>query len=165
MTDDTRKLDPNRDRLIELKLDETSIARGNRDIDQEREIAIYDLLDDNAFGLIGHDRGPYRLLLGISEERLVFDVSNEPGDAVAAHMLSLSPFRRIVKDYFMVCETYFEAIKTAPPSRIEAIDMGRRGLHNEGSTLLLTRLEGKVQTDFDTARRLFTLICALHWKG
>ncbi|MBI1386447.1 MAG: UPF0262 family protein [Rhizobiales bacterium] len=154
-----------RDRLIEVVLDAASIARQNRDIEHEREIAILDLLDANAFRLQGIERGPYRLLLGLSDDRLVFDVSDEERAPVIVHALSLNPFRRIVKDYFLICESYFEAIRTAPPSRIEAIDMGRRGLHNDGSQLLRTRLESKILLDENTARRIFTLICALHWKG
>jgi uncharacterized protein (UPF0262 family) len=152
-------------RLIEIKLDETSLGRGTPDIEHEREVAIYDLLDTNAFALDGRDDGPYSLLLSIAEDRLVFSVGNASGPAIATHLLSLSPFRRIVKDYFLICETYFQAIKTAPVSRIEAIDMGRRGLHDEGSKLLQERLKGKITVDFPTARRLFTLVCALHWRG
>jgi uncharacterized protein (UPF0262 family) len=152
-------------RLIEVTLDEASIGRNTPEVEHERKVAIVDLLDDNHFDLKEGPPGPYRLKLAIVEQRLVFNVADEAGAPVAAHILSLSPFRRIVKDYFMVCATYFEAIKTAPPSRIEAIDMGRRGLHDEGSKLLIERLDGKITMDFNTARRLFTLLCALHWKG
>ena len=127
--------------------------------------AIYDLLEGNAFALDGRDDGPYALVLSMAEDRLVFSVGTASNPALATHLLSLSPFRRIVKDYFMICESYFQAIKTAPVSRIEAIDMGRRGLHDEGSRLLQERLKGKITVDFPTARRLFTLVCALHWKG
>ena len=154
-----------RDYLLEISLDQGSIARQNRDIEQEREIAILDLLDSNCFKVGELDRGPYRLLLSIMDDRLAFNVSDEAADPVIVHALSLNPFRRIVKDYFMICESYFEAIKTAPAARIEAIDMGRRGLHNDGSQLLMTRLKGKLSVDMNTARRLFTLVCALHWKG
>ena len=152
-------------RLIELVLDEQSIGRRSADIDHERKVAIFDLLESNMFALQPPARGPYRLNLAIAERRLVFSVSDEPGNSVGIFMLSLSPFRRLIKDYFLVCESYYDAIKTAPPSRIEAIDMGRRGLHDEGSHLLIERLKGKIDVDFDTARRLFTLICALHWRG
>lgn len=152
-------------RLVEVILDESSIERSTPDIDHERAIAIYDLIAENHFEPVGDDRGPYRLKLSVVEKKLVFEISRENGDPVVTHILSLGPFRRVVKDYFLICESYFEAIKTASPSQIEAIDMGRRGVHNEGSQLLLDRLEGKVAIDFDTARRLFTLVCALHWKG
>lgn len=156
---------PSTSRLLEVVLDEASIARATPDVEHERKVAIFDLIEENVFALEEHDRGPYRLMLSIAENRLVFGVGDEQGDPVTSFMFSLSPFRRIVKDYFLVVETYHEAIKTAPPSRIEAIDMGRRGLHDEGSQLLMERLNGKISVDFDTARRLFTLICALHWKG
>ena len=157
--------DKPRSRLIEVKIDEGSIARASADVEHERTVAIWDLLQDNRFAPVGHDDGPYRLTLGIADNRLAFDIRDEAAHPVAIHLLSLSPFRRIVKDYFFVCESYFAAIRTSTPSQIEAIDMGRRGLHNDGSQVLLDRLAGKVETDFDTARRLFTLICALHWKG
>jgi len=152
-------------RLVAITLDEGSIGRSNADVEHERAVAIYDLLEDNVFAPTGHDRGPYTLHLGITENRLAFDIRLSDGAAVIVHMLSLTPFRKIVKDYFLICDSYYQAIRTAMPSQIEAIDMGRRGLHDEGSRLLMDRLEGKVQVDFDTARRLFTLICVLHWKG
>ena len=152
-------------RLVAVTLDENSIGRGGPDIEHERAIAIYDLLDDNVFAPVGHDGGPYALHLGIADNRLVFDIRAPDGTPVIAHLLSLTPFRRIVKDYFMICDSYYQAIRTATPDRIEAIDMGRRGLHDEGSRLLQERLRRKVRIDFDTARRLFTLICVLHWKG
>jgi len=152
-------------RLIEVRLDEKSISRSaNANIDHEREVAIYDLLDANSFRLEGHPDGPYRLLLGTLDDRLVFNVSNEAGTHLVAHVLSFSPLRRIMKDYFIVCDTYYAAIKSAPPSRIQAVDMGRRGLHDEGGRILAERLEGKITLDHDTARRLFTLICALQSK-
>ncbi len=153
------------ERLVEIHLDESSLGVTTPEVRHERDVAIFDLLETNYFSVVGHRTGPYRLDLSISEGRLVFRISTLAGAHVTAVLLSLKPFRRIVKDYFLVCESYFEAIKSAPPSRIEAIDMGRRGLHDEGSRLLMSRLEGKVEVDFDTARRLFTLICALHWKG
>jgi len=152
-------------RLVKVTLDDASIARSGPDIEHERRIAIYDLLEDNTFSLLGHDGGPYALHLAIVENRLVFDIRLADGSPVVAHHLSLTPLRRIVKDYFMVCDSYYQAIRTASAAQIEAIDMGRRGLHNEGSELLMERLKDKVVVDLDTARRLFTLICVLHWKG
>lgn len=152
-------------RLVSVVLDEESIGRGNLDIEHERSVAIYDLLEANSFAVAGHEGGPYALKLSIQDRRLVFEVSEEGDGPVVTHILSLTPFRRIVRDYFLICDSYFQMIRTASPSRIEAVDMGRRGLHNEGSRLLMERLDGKVEVDFDTARRLFTLICVLHWKG
>src|SRR6476659_4577514 len=160
-----RELSPEQARLIEVKLDASSIGANSSDVEHEREVAIFDLLERNTFALEGHDGGPYTLNLSVAENRLVFSVGDANHAPITHVMLSLSPFRRLVKDYFLLCETYYQAIKTAPPSRIEAIDMGRRGLHDEGSTLLMERLKGKVLVDIATARRLFTLICALHWKG
>ncbi|MEX0591287.1 MAG: UPF0262 family protein [Xanthobacteraceae bacterium] len=154
-----------RRRLVAVVLDEASIGRANPDVEHERAIAIYDLIEENRFEPLGHNGGPYALKIALIETRLVFEVTREDGAPVITHMLSLTPFRRVVKDYFLVCESYYAAIKTESPSRIEAIDMGRRGLHNDGSKLLIERLKDKVAVDFDTARRLFTLICALHWKG
>ncbi|WP_026379760.1 UPF0262 family protein [Afifella pfennigii] len=152
------------DRLIAVELDD-SIGRGPPDIEHERAVAIFDLIDENRFAPIGDTEGPYRLNLAIAERRLVFDVRQEDGTPVMTHILSLTPFRKIVKDYFVICESYYEAIKMGSPSRIEAIDMGRRGVHDEGSRLLQERLAGKIEVDFDTARRLFTLVCVLHWRG
>ncbi|MEO1719323.1 MAG: UPF0262 family protein [Pseudomonadota bacterium] len=152
-------------RLTEILLDETSIRRNNPNVEHEREVAIYDLLDANDFRLVGGPDGPYKLRLSLVEDRLVFQVMDEAGADLMAHMLALSPFRRVIRDYFAVCDSYYQAIKTAPPSRIQAIDMGRRGLHDEGSRILVERLSGKISVDHDTARRLFTLICALRWKG
>ena len=154
-----------RKKLIAVDLDDSSIGRSTPDIEHERAVAIYDLLEENAFAPHGHDGGPYKLNLSIVERRLVFDIVDEGDERVATHILSLSPFRKIVKDYFLICESYYQAIKTATPSQIEAIDMGRRGVHNEGSETLTARLDGKIDMDFDTARRLFTLICVLHWRG
>ena len=156
---------PDRKRLVKVSLDENTIGAASRDIEHERAIAIYDLIEENSFSPVGHDGGPYCLALQVVENRLVFDIRTESGDPVIAHYLSLSPFRRLVKDYFLVCESYYQAIRTATPSHIEAIDMGRRALHNEGSELLQQRLKNKVAVDFDTARRLFTLLTVLHWKG
>ena len=151
--------------LVEVTLDEKSIGRSNSDVEHERAVAIYDLIEQNTFAPEGHKGGPYTLMLGIAEGRLVLDIKTAKGEAVMAHFLSMTPFRRIVKDYFMICDSYYQAIRTATPSQIEAIDMGRRGLHDEGSRVLMERLRKKVHVDFDTARRLFTLVCVLHWKG
>lgn len=154
------------DCLVQVVIDEVSIGRSGPAIDHERQVAIHDLLEGNSFALVGHSLGPYALTLAVVERRLVFDVRTaRSGEPVAAHMLALSPLRRAVKDYHLICDSYYEAIKTASPSQIEAIDMGRRGLHNDGSSLLMERLDGKIAIDFETARRLFTLICVLHWKG
>jgi len=154
-----------KDRLIEVTLDENSIARSTPDIEHERAIAIYDLIEENEFKLDSADSGPYKLVIGIIETKLYFDIKTEGDERIVTHVLSLTPFRKIIKDYFLICESYYEAIKTASPSQIEAIDMGRRGVHNEGSQILMERLSGKITVDMDTARRLFTLVCALHWKG
>ena len=159
---------PRRERadcLSAITLDEASIGRSNRDVEHERAVAIYDLLAENKFKPAGHESGPYTLQLGISGNRLVFDIRTADGAPIVAHMLSLAPFSRIVKDYFTVCDSYYAAIRTATPDRIEALDMGRRALHDEGSRIVVERLRRKVELDFDTARRLFTLITVLHWKG
>jgi uncharacterized protein (UPF0262 family) len=150
--------------LVAVNLDENSIGRSNRDVEHERAVAIYDLLEDNFFAP-GDVDGPFALNLSITGSRLMFDIRREDGTPVIAHLLSLSPLRRIVKDYFTVCDSYYEAIRTATPDRIEALDMARRALHDEGSQILMERLKRKVNVDFDTARRLFTLVCVLHWKG
>lgn len=151
-------------RLIDVVLDE-SIGRSTPDIEHERAVAIFDLIEENSFRPVGHDGGPYKLRLSLVDSRLVFAISDEKDAEVVTHILSLTPFRRIVKDYFLICESYYEAIRTATPSHIEAIDMGRRGIHNDGSQTLMDRLAGKIDMDFDTARRLFTLVCVLHWRG
>lgn len=148
--------------IVNVTLDEKSVVRRNPDIEHERAVAIYDLLEQNTFAPIGDYSGPYSLHLRLEENRLIFDIRSVEEQPLGNVALALAPFRRIVKDYFTVCETYFDAIKTASPSRIEAIDMGRRGLHNEGSEVLRERLAGKVAVDFDTSRRLFTLLCVLH---
>lgn len=152
-------------RLASIVLDEASIARGNPDQEHERAIAIYDIMEENRFSVPDHPGGPYALRLAITENRLAFEVSTVDGSGSITHHLSLTPFRRVIKDYEMICGSYYTAIRSASPAQIEAIDMGRRGLHNEASELLVERLAGKVELDFDTARRLFTLIYALHWKG
>jgi uncharacterized protein (UPF0262 family) len=152
-------------RLAAVTVDESSIGRSSRDVEHERAVAIYDLIADNTFRPLGHDSGPYALQLGISGNRLVFDIRAADGTPVIAHMLSLAPFRRIVKDYFTVCDSYYAAIRTSTPDRIEALDVGRRALHDEGSIIVMERLKRKVEIDFDTARRLFTLLTVLYWKG
>jgi len=152
-------------RVIAVTLDEESIGRSGPDIEHERAIAIYDLVEKNVFAPEGGHSGPFTLHLGITGNRLMFDIRREDGTPCVVHLLSLTPFRRIVKDYFMICDSYYQAIRTATPDKIEAIDMGRKGVHDEGSRTLMERLEGKVRVDFETARRLFTLISVLHWKG
>jgi uncharacterized protein (UPF0262 family) len=151
-------------RLIAVTLDDASFGRASPDIEHERAVAIYDLVEESSFALADHT-GPYKLVLRLVDQRLVFDVRAADDAPLVAHALSLTPFRRVVKDYFMICDSYRTAIRSALPSRIEAIDMGRRGIHNEGSEILRARLKGKVDLDLDTARRLFTLICVLHWRG
>ena len=152
-------------KLVAITLDETSIGRGASEQEHERAIAIYDLIESNSFAVTGHEGGPYALQVGLRSNQLLLDIRDAAGSPVIAHLLSLSPFRRVVKDYFLVCESYYAAIKTASAAQIEAIDMRRRGLHDEAAELLIERLNGKIDVDFDTARRLFTLITALHWKG
>lgn len=155
----------NQDRLIEVTLDDASIAKATPDVEHERAVAIFDLIEENSFKPVGDVGGPYKLVLSVVDTKLVFDISRENDEKVIMHVLSLSPFRKVIKDYFLICESYYDAIRTSTPSQIEAIDMGRRGLHNEGSQTLNDRLEGKIEIDFDTARRIFTLICVLHWRG
>lgn len=155
-------------RLFNVEIDDRALPPPTPEIEQERKVAIFDLLEENSFGLPardGHDipPGPYNLLLAIRERRLVFDVTTQTGTKAAEFHLSLGPFRQVVKDYFQICESYFDAVKKLPPSQIEAIDMGRRGIHNEGARVLQERLEGKAEVDTDTSRRLFTLICVLHF--
>ncbi len=152
-------------RLSDVSLD-SSIGRSTPDVEHERAVAIYDLIEENSFYPVGDTgEGPYKLKLSLVETRLVLTIMRTDDAPIITHILSLTPFRRIVKDYFLICESYYEAIRTSAPSQIEAIDMGRRGLHNEGSQTLMDRLSGKIEIDFDTARRLFTLICVLHWRG
>ena len=155
-------------RICHIEIDERGLARPTAEIEQERKVAIFDLLEENSFALPRReDRpipdGPYRLGLAIREGRLVFSLATEAEAQAGEFHLSLGPFRQVVKDYFQICESYFEAVKKLPPSQIEAIDMARRGIHNEGARVLQERLEGKAEVDIDTARRLFTLICVLHW--
>ena len=151
-------------RIVDVALDEESVARRSPEVEHERAVAMFDLLEENDFALVGAP-GPYRLRIGVFEQRLVFDVRDNDDKKLRDIILSLTPFRKVVKDYFLICESYYAAIKKLSPSQIEALDMGRRGLHNEGSELLIERLEGKIDLDLGTARRLFTLICALHIKA
>lgn len=157
-------------RISQIDLDDGNLPPPTPEIEQERKVAIFDLIEENSFVLPQRDtravpEGPYHLGLAIRDKRLVFDVATEAGDKAAEFHLSLSPFRQVVKDYYQICESYFNAVKTLPPSQIETIDMARRGIHNEGSRVLQERLEGKAEVDTDTARRLFTLICVLHFGG
>ncbi|GAA3865332.1 UPF0262 family protein [Celeribacter arenosi] len=157
-------------KLVSITIDDAGLAAPTPEIEQERKVAIFDLLEDNSFTLPEREdrsipKGPFKLLLCIRERRLVFDISDTGDDQVAEFHLSLGPFRQVVKDYFQICESYFDAVKKMPPSQIEAIDMARRGIHNEGARVLQERLDGKADVDIDTARRLFTLICVLHWGG
>ena len=154
-----------RSHLVAVTLDEASIGRGNPDQEHERAIAIYDIVEANSFRIPDDDRGPYALHLSLLEKKLCFDIRTADGERVMTHVLSLTPFRRVIRDYDMICNSYYQAIRSASPAQIEAIDMGRRGLHDEAAELLIQRLDGKVVIDFDTARRLFTLIFALHWRG
>jgi uncharacterized protein (UPF0262 family) len=152
-------------RIVKVELDEDSTARRTPEVEQERAVAIFDLIEDNSFAPAIEHPGPYHLRLSIEENRLVFAI-RDTGDAeLHRFILSLTSFRRIVKEYFDICDSYYRAIRSASPSQIEAIDMGRRGLHNEGSEILKERLKGKVEIDHNTARRLFTLICALYIRA
>ncbi|KQT87906.1 UPF0262 family protein [Aurantimonas sp. Leaf443] len=152
-------------KLIEVELDET-IGRATPDIEHERAVAIFDLIEENRFDPAGAPEGAeFKLRLSLADKRLVFDIRDAAGAPVVTHILSLTPFRRVIKDYFLICDSYYEAIRSATPSQIEAIDMGRRGIHNDGSQTLMDRLKGKIGVDLDTARRLFTLICVLHWRS
>ncbi len=157
-------------RICHIEIDDRGLPAPTPEIEQERRVAIFDLLEDNSFALPQRNdhespQGPYRLGLAIRDRRLVFDITTELADRAAEFHLSLGPFRQVVKDYFQICESYFEAVRKLPPGRIEAIDMARRGIHNEGARVLQERLEGKAEIDMDTARRLFTLICVLHFGG
>jgi uncharacterized protein (UPF0262 family) len=157
-------------KIVQINLDDRNLPPPTPEIDQERKVAMFDLLEDNSFSIPARDDrevppGPYKLALSIKERRLVFDLTQENDEPAGAFLLSLGPFRQVVKDYFQICESYFDAVKTLPPSQIETIDMARRGIHNEGARVLQERLEGKAEIDNDTARRLFTLICVLHFGG
>ena len=161
--------DPSQQRIISIDLDEGSIIWRNPDVEQERRVAIFDILEENKFvPQRGHPdgyAGPYRLKLRVEEGRLIFEISREDGSPLEAIILGLGRFRRPIRDYFAICDSYYQAIKTATAQQIETVDMARRGLHNEAAEMLMDRLDGKIAVDFDTARRLFTLICVLHIKG
>lgn len=152
-------------RIVDIQLDAGSIVRWSREVDHERQVAIFDILEKNHFELVDGFEGPYCIGLSLREANLVMTISREDDSQEHEHSLSMRPFRKLIKDYFLICESYFEAIRMATPSRIEAIDMGRRGLHNEGATLLIDTLDGKIKVDTETARRLFTLICVLHIRA
>jgi uncharacterized protein (UPF0262 family) len=152
--------------IIDLTLDERTVIRRSPDIEHERAVAIFDLLEENMFRLVEQpDAGPFHLNLSLEDNRLLLDIQTPAREPIDRVMVPLATFRRIVKDYFMICESYYTAIKRATPSQIEAIDMGRRGLHTEGSEMLRERLAEKIEIDLPTARRLFTLICVLHIRG
>ena len=161
--------DPSQQRIISIDLDEGSIVWRNPDVEQERRVAIFDLLEENKFvPQRGHPdgyAGPSRLMLRVEEGRLIFEISREDGSPLEAIILGLGRFRRPIRDYFAICDSYYQAIKTATAQQIETVDMARRALHNEAAEMLMDRLDGKIAVDFDTARRLFTLICVLHIKG
>ena len=152
-------------KIVKIDLDERSLAPATADIEHERKVAIYDLLEENFFHPIGAGEGPFELYLSNVERRLVFDVRQEGGAALGQVHLSMTPFRKIIKDYFMLCESYYDAIRNAAPAQIETIDMARRAMHNEGSEILRERLHDKIELDENTARRLFTLICSFHMRG
>jgi uncharacterized protein (UPF0262 family) len=152
-------------RIVEIQLDGASIVRWSREVEHERQVALFDLMERNHFRLVNGFAGPYRIGLSLREANLIFTVSDQEGRDATEITLSMRPFRRLIKDYFLICDSYFQAIKSASPSRIEAIDMGRRGLHDEGAEKLREALADKVEIDGETARRLFTLICVLHIRG
>ena len=152
-------------RIVAIEIDEKSLAPAGPEADHERRVAIFDLIEGNSFSVVGHEGGPYAILLSLADNRLVFDVSEEGGAPVRRFILSLTSLRRIIKDYFLICDSYYEALRGTSPAQIEAVDMGRRGLHNEGAEILKTRLDGKIAIDHETARRLFTLVTALYRRG
>ncbi|MCC1482819.1 UPF0262 family protein [Roseibaca sp. Y0-43] len=157
-------------RICQIEIDDTGLPTPTPEVEQERKVAVFDLLEDNSFTILPREGqepppGPFQMTLAIRERRLVIDLRDEAGATVSEMHLSLGPFRQVVKDYYQICGSYYEAVKTMPPSQIEAIDMARRGIHNEGARILQERLEGKAELDKDTARRLFTLICVLHFGG
>jgi uncharacterized protein (UPF0262 family) len=154
-----------RNRLAEVTLDEASLAPASPNAEHERRIALFDLKESNSFVVVGEDSGPYTLLISMSEGRLSFDVSSAEGERVCVHQMSMSGLRKLVKDYAMICDSYHNAIRNASPSQIEAIDMGRRALHNDAAEVLVEALEERFAIDLETARRLFTLVCALHVRG
>jgi len=156
-------------RIIHIELDEATILWRNADIEQERRIAIFDLIEENSFTPLrahaaGHE-GPYRLRLAVQDGRLSLEIADEHGVLLETLILGLGRFRRPIREYFAICDSYYQAIRKASAQEIETIDMARRGVHNEAAEMLLERLQGKVDTDFATARRLFTLICVLHIRG
>jgi uncharacterized protein (UPF0262 family) len=159
------KRPPDRNRIVAVTIDSASIGRTGLDVEFERAVAIEDLIEENSFAPVGHEGGPYALHLRMADTRLMFDIRLANDTPVVAHLLSLSPLKRVVKDYFLVCDSYYAAVKSATPERVEALDMGRRALHDEGANILQERIRHRVVVDFNTARRLFTLVCALHWKG
>lgn len=154
-----------RGRLVAISLDEASIEHVSAEVDHEREVAVFDLLEDNSFYPLDHEGGEFALKISMVACRLVMEINRPDGTHVVTHIMSLTPFRRLVRDYFQVCDTYYQAIKTQTPGQIEAIDMGRRGLHDEGANVLMEKLVGKIAIDLKTARRLFTLIAVLLWRG
>jgi uncharacterized protein (UPF0262 family) len=163
--DQTVSAERSRDRLAEITLDTKSLGRANANAEHEREVAIFDILDGNAFRVNDLDDGPYKLHLSMVDDRLQMNITTAGEAPGFEQAVALTPLKRIMKDYFMVCESYYEAVRTAPPARIQAIDVSRRALHDEGSTMLRDKLLPKIIIDEDTARRLFTLVCSLHWKG
>jgi len=157
-------------RLVHVELDDTSLPAPTAEVERERKVALFALTEENSFALAEREgcavpEGPYKLMLAIKDRRIVFTVTTEGGEPASEFHLSVSPLKQVIKDYFQICESYFNAIKRLPPAQIEAIDMGRRGIHDEGSRQLIERLEGKIETDMATARRLFTLVCVLHMRG
>ncbi len=157
-------MDTSKCTIVEIHLDERSLAPASADVEHERRVAIFDLKESNFFEPIGAPEGPYELFLSYAERRLIFDVRQAGGEPIGQVHLSMTPFRKIIKDYFMLCESYFDAIRNAAPSQIETVDMARRSMHNEGSEILMERLKDKINLDLNTARRLFTLICSFHMR-
>jgi uncharacterized protein (UPF0262 family) len=151
------------ERIIDIELDDRTIIRRSDDVEQERRIAMFDLLENNHFAPHGH-KGPYRILLRVEDNRLAIDLKDVKGHPLETIRLGLARFRRAIKDYFAICDSYFKAVRSDSPKGIEAIDMARRAIHNDAAELLVECLHGKIELDFDTARRLFTLICVLHIK-
>jgi len=169
MSESDTRIDAGRNKLVEIVLDPKSLGRASANIEHEREVAIFDLLDGNAFTITDLDEGPYKLFLTLSDDRLEMIVTASSGADIPAahsrHQIALTPLKRIMKDYFLVCESYYQAVRSAPPAKIQAIDVSRRALHDEGSAVLRDKLLPAIVVDGDTARRLFTLVCSLHWKG
>ena len=156
-------------RIVHIALDEETILWRNADVEQERRVAIYDLIEENTFKPVRSAergaKGPYRLKLAVQDGRLAMDIADEADSPLETLLIGLARFRRPIREYFAICDSYYQAIRKATPAEIETIDMARRGIHNGAAELLVERLDGKVETDFATARRLFTLICVLHIKG